>query len=41
MPKSEVADETPGVYKDIDVTSRAQKDLVEIEQFKQIVCVKG
>ena len=39
---SEVIDETPGAYKDIDAVMAAQADLVEIvHTLKQIVCVKG
>ena len=39
---SEVIDETPGAYKDIDAVMAAQSDLVEIvHTLKQVVCVKG
>jgi tRNA-splicing ligase RtcB len=39
---SEVIDETPAAYKDIDAVMDAQKDLVEIvHTLKQVVCVKG
>jgi tRNA-splicing ligase RtcB len=39
---SEVIDETPGAYKNIDAVMAAQADLVEIvHTLKQIVCVKG
>lgn len=39
---SDVIDETPGAYKDIDTVMEAQKDLVEVvHTLKQIVCVKG
>jgi tRNA-splicing ligase RtcB len=39
---SEVIDETPMAYKDIDAVMAAQSDLVDIvHTLKQIVCVKG
>lgn len=39
---SEVIDETPGAYKDIDAVMDAQHDLVDIiHTLKQVVCVKG
>jgi tRNA-splicing ligase RtcB len=39
---SEVIDETPAAYKDIDAVMDAQKDLVEIvHTLKQVICVKG
>ena len=39
---SEVIDETPGAYKDIDAVMAAQADLIEIvHTLKQVVCVKG
>ena len=39
---SDVIDETPGAYKDIDAVMAAQSDLIEIvHTLKQIVCVKG
>jgi tRNA-splicing ligase RtcB (3'-phosphate/5'-hydroxy nucleic acid ligase) len=39
---SEVIDETPMAYKDIDAVMAAQSDLVEIvHTLKQVVCVKG
>lgn len=39
---TEVLDETPGAYKDIDAVMEAQKDLVEpIHVLKALVCVKG
>jgi tRNA-splicing ligase RtcB len=39
---SEVIDETPAAYKDIDAVMSAQRDLVEIvHTLKQVVCVKG
>jgi tRNA-splicing ligase RtcB len=39
---SEVIDETPAAYKDIDAVMHAQRDLVEIvHTLKQVVCVKG
>lgn len=39
---SEVLDEIPGAYKDIDEVMENQSDLVEvIHQLKQILCVKG
>ncbi len=39
---TEVIDETPGAYKDIDAVMAAQADLVSIEHtLKQVLCVKG
>ena len=39
---SEVIDETPAAYKDIDAVMAAQRDLVEIvHTLKQVLCVKG
>jgi tRNA-splicing ligase RtcB len=39
---SDVIDETPMAYKDIDAVMAAQEDLVEVvHTLKQIVCVKG
>jgi tRNA-splicing ligase RtcB len=39
---SDVIDETPGAYKNIDDVMRAQADLVEIvHTLRQVVCVKG
>lgn len=39
---SDVIDETPGCYKDIDAVMSAQSDLVEIvATLKQVVCIKG
>jgi tRNA-splicing ligase RtcB (3'-phosphate/5'-hydroxy nucleic acid ligase) len=39
---SEVLDETPGAYKDIDAVMAAQRDLVEVvHTLRQVVCVKG
>jgi tRNA-splicing ligase RtcB len=39
---SDVIDETPAAYKDIDAVMQAQKDLVEVvHTLKQVVCVKG
>lgn len=39
---SDVIDETPGAYKDIDTVMAAQSDLVDIvHTLKQVVCVKG
>lgn len=39
---SDVIDETPSAYKDIDKVMTAQSDLVEIvHTLKQVVCVKG
>lgn len=39
---SEVVDEIPGAYKDIDEVMAAQSDLVEIKHtLKQVLCVKG
>jgi tRNA-splicing ligase RtcB len=39
---SEVIDETPAAYKNIDAVMHAQRDLVEIvHTLKQVVCVKG
>lgn len=39
---SDVIDETPSAYKNIDAVMTAQKDLVEIVYtLKQVVCVKG
>lgn len=39
---SDVIDETPGAYKDIDLVMSAQSDLVSIEHIlKQVLCVKG
>ncbi len=39
---SEVIDETPAAYKDIDAVMAAQTDLVDIvHTLKQVVCVKG
>ena len=39
---SEVIDETPAAYKDIDAVMDAQSDLVEVvHTLKQVVCVKG
>jgi tRNA-splicing ligase RtcB len=39
---SDIIDETPGAYKDIEAVMNAQKDLVEIQhELRQIVCVKG
>lgn len=39
---SEVLDETPGAYKDIDKVMEAQRDLVDVVYtLKQILCVKG
>jgi tRNA-splicing ligase RtcB (3'-phosphate/5'-hydroxy nucleic acid ligase) len=39
---SEVIDETPAAYKDIDAVMKAQADHVEIvHTLKQVVCVKG
>lgn len=39
---SEVLDEIPGAYKDIDAVMAAQADLVEVvHTLKQVLCVKG
>ena len=39
---SDVIDETPAAYKDIDAVMNAQSDLVDIKHtLKQVVCVKG
>ena len=39
---SDVIDEIPMAYKDIDAVMVAQRDLVEVAyQLKQVVCVKG
>lgn len=39
---SEVIDESPAAYKDIDAVMESQKDLVDIvHTLKQVVCVKG
>lgn len=39
---TEVIDETPMAYKDIDAVMAAQTDLVEVvHTLKQVVCVKG
>lgn len=39
---SDVLDETPGAYKDIEAVMSAQADLVEIKHtLRQVVCVKG
>lgn len=39
---SDVIDETPGAYKDIDAVMLSQKDLVKpIHELRQIICVKG
>jgi tRNA-splicing ligase RtcB (3'-phosphate/5'-hydroxy nucleic acid ligase) len=39
---SDVIDETPMAYKDIDAVMAAQSDLVEVvHTLKQVVCVKG
>ena len=39
---SDVIDETPGAYKDIDAVMEAQRNLVEVAHtLKQVVCVKG
>lgn len=39
---SDVLDETPGAYKDVEAVMAAQSDLVEIvHTLKQVVCVKG
>lgn len=39
---SDVIDETPAAYKDIDAVMAAQSDLVEVMHvLKQVVCVKG
>lgn len=39
---SEILDEIPGAYKDIDVVMANQTDLVEVlHQLKQVLCVKG
>jgi tRNA-splicing ligase RtcB len=39
---SDVIDETPAAYKDIDAVMAAQADLVDIvHTLKQVVCVKG
>ena len=39
---SDVIDETPAAYKDIDAVMAAQRDLVEVvHTLKQVVCVKG
>lgn len=39
---SDIIDETPAAYKDIEAVMAAQKDLVEIQhELKQVVCVKG
>ncbi len=39
---SDVIDEIPMAYKDIDAVMTAQSDLVEVMyQLRQIVCVKG
>ncbi len=39
---SDVIDETPMAYKDIDAVMRAQRDLVEVAHtLKQVLCVKG
>jgi len=39
---SEVIDETPAAYKDIDAVMAAQVDLVDVvHTLKQVVCVKG
>lgn len=39
---SDVVDETPAAYKDIDKVMEAQKDLVEVVYIlKQVLCVKG
>lgn len=39
---SDVVDETPAAYKDIDAVMKAQEELVEVvHTLKQVVCVKG
>lgn len=39
---SDIIDETPAAYKDIEAVMAAQKDLVEVQhELKQVVCVKG
>ena len=39
---TDVIDETPGAYKDIDAVMAAQSDLVDIvHTLKQVLCVKG
>jgi tRNA-splicing ligase RtcB len=39
---SDVLDETPGAYKDIDAVMEAQKDLVKVKHtLRQVLCVKG
>ncbi len=39
---TDVIDETPGAYKDIDAVMAAQADLVEVvHTLKQVICVKG
>lgn len=39
---SEVIDETPGAYKDIDAVMSSQADLVDVvHTLKQVLCVKG
>ena len=39
---TDVIDETPAAYKDIDAVMEAQKNLVEVvHTLKQVVCVKG
>ncbi|CAN5421539.1 RtcB family protein [soil metagenome] len=39
---SDVIDETPAAYKDIDAVMAAQRDLVDVvHTLKQVVCVKG
>lgn len=39
---SDVLDETPGAYKDIDAVMAAQADLIEVVRtLRQVVCVKG
>lgn len=39
---SDVIDETPGAYKDIDAVMAAQSDLVDIRYtLKQVLCIKG
>jgi len=39
---SDVVDETPAAYKDIDTVMKAQEELVEVvHTLKQVVCIKG
>jgi len=39
---SDVIDEIPSAYKDIDVVMENQKDLVEsVVELKQLLCIKG